>query len=164
MSSGSGVFQFGYIPFLVFLKFFFHVIYPFGLTPTLSLFPYFTPELFSFLDIRLFVCSCTLFIDLFEEFSFNILEGTFLLVLLDPVPVPFESPSFRQYLWSYFFQSIALSDLSAVVFWLYSFTCILVYFPFLSSIACCHSFFMRPSFSISVWLIFRGIPISSLSN
>ena len=119
MPSWLGIFQFGsffgcskqvyeYILFGVFLRvlsILFHVIHPFSLSVIFFLFLYFTPILFCFIRIRLLVCLCAFSTHFFLEFSFVILEVPVLSLLLDPVPVSFESSFIRQYLLIYLFQA-----------------------------------------------------------
>ena len=59
-------------------QFFFHVIYPFGLSVMFFLSSYRSVEVFCFLCIRLFIGLCAFSNDLLVEFSFVILEGPIL--------------------------------------------------------------------------------------
>ena len=111
---------------------FFHVIYPFSNSVIIFSSPYFTLKLFYFFCIRLLLCLSALTIDLIK-FSFVILEYPILFVLFDPIPVPFESSFFHQYLLTYFFQTCLLG--------VFSFRWIPVYFTFLSSFVCYRTFF-----------------------
>ena len=56
------------------------------------LFLYFTPKLFCFFCIQFLISLGALFTNKLVEFSSVILKGPVLFVLLDPAPVPFESP------------------------------------------------------------------------
>ena len=71
---------------------------------------------FCFFCIHLLVYASAFSTDFLVEFSFVILEGPTLLVLLDPVPASFESPIFRKYFLIYFLP-VVLSVLSVVVFY-----------------------------------------------
>ena len=117
----------------------FNLINPFSLSVIFLLFPYFALKLFYSLWI-LFYCPRGFFFDLLTEFSFVILEGPFLSVLLDPVPTSFESLFIHQYILIYFFQLYYQSCLLV-----FSFHCVRVYFLFLYTFARYHSFFICPS-------------------
>ena len=83
------------------LKFFFHVIYPFGLSIMFYLFPCFTLEVFCFVCVCLLVYLLAFSTNLLAEFSLVTSECPVVFLLLDPVSVSFESPFFRQYLMIY---------------------------------------------------------------
>ena len=105
-------------------------------------------KIFSFLFIWLLI---RLFNTDLVEFIFIILEGLVLLVLLASVPVSSESPHplFVLIFLFFLFLPIVLSILPAVVFFVFSLDCVLVYFSFLDTFACSHSFFICPSTLIS---------------
>ena len=68
------------------------------------LFPHFTQKIISFFYHRLLICFCAHSAILLVEFSLVILKFLVLFISLVLIPVPFESPVFRQYLLIYFFQ------------------------------------------------------------
>ena len=110
------------------LQFFFRVIYQFSLSFMLFLFPYLFPEISYTFCIRLFISLPEVSINLLVEFSFVILEGPVLLLLLAFVPVSFVS----QFFLSPVFFGLFLQDVLSVL-----------------SITCSRSFFISPSSSIS---------------
>ena len=81
----------------------FYVIYLFGPSIMFFLFLYLTSTLFGFLFILLLICPCVLFTVLLVEFSFLILESTFLFVLLYLVLPSFESLFFNECFFVYLF-------------------------------------------------------------
>ena len=87
-----------------FFEFFFHVIYPFRLSVMFFLFPYLNPKLFCFFCILFLICLRAFSTILSVEFSFVILKGPVLLVLLNLVPVSFMFPLFPSYFLDYFLQ------------------------------------------------------------
>ena len=91
----------------------FHVIYSFSLSVMFFPFPYFTPKLFCFLWFWLLVCACAF--SIYSEFSFVVLERPVLFVLLDLSQYILCPSSFTN-IFDISFQ-VALSNLSAVLFW-----------------------------------------------
>ena len=104
------------------------------------------PKIICFFWIRLLICPCAFFTDLLIEFSLITFEGSVLLVLLDPVPVSFESHFFRQYLLIYFFQSQSRRLLSFLSFPSILSLCIFSSFDF-SIILAVSSFVLLASFA-----------------
>ena len=106
------------------------------------LFRYLTPKMFCFLCIRLLICPCAFSIDLLVEFSFLIL-----FLLLNGVPLSFESPFFFLYLLIYFFELYGKFCLPLIFDFLFHFDT--VYFSFFDIFACSCSFYISPSSLIS---------------
>ena len=121
------------------LQFFFQVIYPPGLSVMSFMFPYFAQKLFCFLCIQFFVYPHAFSTDLFEEFSFVILECPALFVFLDSVLISFESPFFLPYLLIYFLSCIFRFVSSFIL--VFPSQNILMYFSFLS-VYCCSFFYL----------------------
>ena len=122
---------------------FFYVIYQFALSVMSFLFPDFTPKLFCFLCIQLLVCfSCILL-------QLHYFGRSYFVCVVWPC-----SSIFRVFLLSlilfYLFCQDLLSDLSTVFFSsFYPNIWLCVFFFFLSTFLCCHSFFICSSSLIS---------------
>ena len=139
----------------------FHVIYLFGLSVKLFLFPYFTQKLFCFLCIRLLVCPCAFYSILLLQFSFVILESLVLIVLIDTVSVSFKSPFCRPYLLIYVFKLYCqICSLFCLIF---SSQCIPV-FSLLSTFACRRNFFTCPASLIFNPVLFLFEFLREISN
>ena len=110
--------------------------------------PYFTPKLFCFFCLRLLNCLFAVSINLLVEFSFIILECPVLLVLFDPVPVPFECSLIHQYILNNFFQSHCQTSLQfsfCGLLFPVCFTFLLLFHLFRSFIIC-PNFISHPGF------------------
>ena len=99
---------------------------------------------------------------------FRYFGRTYLFVLLDSVPVSSASPFFCQY-W-FISYSCIVKLVCCCLFYVFSFHCIFVYFPFFSNLGCSHSFFISSSIltshpaSVFLFGFLCGIPILSLIN
>ena len=94
--------------------FFFYVIYPFSLSIIFFLFSYIVPELFCFLFILMLICRYAFTASLLIKFSFVILEGPVLILLLNFVWASFKNLLFPIY-FSLFFP-VELSIVSVCIF------------------------------------------------
>ena len=126
----------------------FNIIHPFDLSVKVFLFPYLAPELFYFLCIRLLIYPCVFSPDLLAEFSFIILEGPILFVLLEPASVFFNPSSFTN-IFTFISSSFSVSLDSCCLFSVFLFQCAFVYFSFLSTFSCSSIYFICSSSLIS---------------
>ena len=160
--------------FFKFFEFFFPVIFPLSISVIFLSSPYFTPKLFYF-SLAFYCCSgfvhspptCWLkFLSLFWNFLFGLYCLTLSLFLL-------RTHSFAKIFW------FISSNCILRHFGVFPFHWIPVCFNFLSSFACCHSFFICPSIliyhpgfgflfrflrSISILLLTIPFPVQSGSS